>query len=87
MHYYYAVTVSPSFADDPPRVSGNNFLWAQKSNLEEKTMVRGANWSERGVKITTAFATMCQKCNKLRPEVSYKKKTFFFFLRVMTKLK
>ena len=72
MHYFYAVTISPGFLDDPPRDSGNNLLWVQKPNLdkEKKTMARGASWSENGVKITPASMGQCQKCNKLRPEVS-----------------
>ena len=71
MHYFYAVTISPGFLDDPPHDSANNFLWARKPNLdkEEKTMIRGASWSEKGVKITPASAAQCQKCEKLRPEV------------------
>ena len=85
MHYFYAITISPGFLDDPPRDTGNSFLWAQKPSLdsdtkEKKTMIRGASWSEKGVKITPASMAECQKCKKLRPEVSL---IPFLFLRVM----
>ena len=81
MHYFYAITVSPGFLDDPPRDSGNSLLWARKQNLDtkgKKTMMRGASWSEKGVKITPASTAECRKCKKPRPEVS-----FIIILRVM----
>ena len=64
MHYYYAITTTTSpgfkFVDDPPRDSGNSLL-ARKPNLdkEEKTMIRGTSWSEKGVNITPAATTEC----------------------------
>ena len=77
MHYFYAITTTSGIHDDPPRESRDIFLWSQKPNLEKenKATVRGASWSEKGVKITPAHATECQKCKTLRPEV--KLKTFF----------
>ena len=79
MHYYYAITIPPGFVDDPPRDSGNSLL-SRKPNLDkgEKTMIRGASWSEKGVKITPASTTECDICKKLRPEVS-----LLLFLRIM----
>jgi len=73
MHYFYAMTTSPGFLDDPPRDSGNSFLWARKPNSDkgEKKMIRAADWSEKGVKITPASTTKCEKCEKLRPERSH----------------
>lgn len=81
MHYIYAITVSPGFLDDPPRDFGDNFLRARDLDKGEKT-IRGASWPEKGVKITPAATTQCQKCNKIRPEVSLK-----FFLASHIKLK
>ena len=78
MHYYYAITVPPGFLDDPPRKSGNSILWAQKLKLDTKEKKkRGASWSENGVKITPASKAKCQKCEKLRPEVSLQHFIFF----------
>lgn len=73
MHYLYVITVSPGFLDDPPHDSGNNFLWVGNWDKGKKTMmprIRGTSWSEKGVKITPASKTKCQKCKKFRPEVS-----------------
>lgn len=72
MHYFYAITISPGFLDDPARDSGKSFLWARKTNVDTKgkKMIRGASWSEKGVKITPASTAKCLKCEKLRPEVS-----------------
>ena len=75
MHYFYAVTISPGFLDDPPPHDSANssfkFLWARKPDLnkEEKTMIRGASRSENDVNIRPAATAQCKKCEKLRPEV------------------
>ena len=82
MHYFYAISISPGFLDDPPRDSGDNFLWARNLDKEKKTR-RGASWSEKGVKITPAATTQCQKCNKIRPEVSL---IIFFYESYRTKV-
>lgn len=86
MHYFYAVTISPGFLDDPPRDSVNSFLWARKSSLDkgENTMIQGASRSEKGVKITPASTAECQKCEKLRPEVNLL--ILFFYESCQTKL-
>jgi palmitoyltransferase len=72
MHYFYAVTISPGFLDDPPRDPVNSFLWARKPKLEkgEGTKIREASQSKNGVTIIPASMAQCKKCNKMRPEVS-----------------
>jgi palmitoyltransferase len=73
MHYFYAITVSPGFLDDPPRDPPNSFLWARKAKDKGKQrMISGVRWSAKGTtKITPASTTKCRKCSKFRPEVSY----------------
>ena len=48
MHYFYAITVSPGFLDDPPRDPPNSIFWAR--NLKDKGKQRmmtisGVRWS------------------------------------------
>ena len=73
MHYFYAITVSPGFLDDPPRDPPNNFLWARKAKDKGKQrMISGVRWSAKGTtKITPASTTKCRRCSKFRPEVSF----------------
>ena len=72
MHYFYAITVSPGFLEDPPRDPGNGFLWAQKAKDKgkQRMLTGGVRWSVKGAKITPASTTKCWKCRALRPEVS-----------------
>ncbi|PPQ80293.1 hypothetical protein CVT25_003690 [Psilocybe cyanescens] len=69
-HYYYVVTVSPGFVDDPPREPGTGILWARKGTKKgkQRVLTGGVRWSTRGVKITPASHTKCWKCKKTRPE-------------------
>lgn len=73
MHYYYAITISPGFLDDLPHDPVNSLLWARKVEVkgQQAMILRGATWSERGVKITPGCPTKCWKCKKLRPEVGW----------------
>ncbi|KDR68556.1 hypothetical protein GALMADRAFT_78342 [Galerina marginata CBS 339.88] len=71
MHYYYVVTVPPGFIEDPPREPGTGLFWAQKTSTKkgkQKALTGGVRWTSRGVKITPATTTKCQRCNKTRPE-------------------
>jgi palmitoyltransferase len=70
MHYYYACTVPPGFAEDPPREAGHGILWSKKKDPAKDRILTGVQWSEGSVKITKATVTTCRKCGQLRPEVS-----------------
>ncbi|KAJ7472609.1 zf-DHHC-domain-containing protein, partial [Mycena latifolia] len=63
-HYYYVVTVSPGFADEPPRVPGTGLLWAVKKPSGTGT---GARWTEELV-VTRAAVTKCRRCGQQKPE-------------------
>lgn len=78
-HYYYVITVPPGFIDDGPREPGPNYtatswLWAKKNSSSgkgrhQRVLTGGLRWSARGVKITPAAQTRCNKCGRMRPEV------------------
>lgn len=79
-HYYYVITVPPGFIDDGPREPGANhttaasWLWAKKTSANgkgrhQRVLTGGVRWSARGVKITPAALTKCNKCARMRPEV------------------
>ena len=63
MNYFYAITISPGFIDKSP---------PPPLDYGKKSMVvHGASsWSEKGINITPASLNECQKCKKVRPEVS-----------------
>jgi palmitoyltransferase len=69
MHYYYAITIPPGFLQDPPHSPMNSLLWAQKKDNGKQAIVRGATWTENGVKITPGCPTKCRSCRTFRPEV------------------
>jgi palmitoyltransferase len=85
-HYYYVITVPPGFIDDGPREPGsshtaNSWLWAKKTSANgkgrhQRVLTGGVRWSARGVKITPAAQTKCNKCGRMRPEVC-----IFVFIR------
>jgi palmitoyltransferase len=60
MHYYYVVTVSPGFVEDPPREPQRSVFWAKKTG--------GGRWDDEVV-ITRAAVTKCRKCAQIKPEV------------------
>ncbi|KAJ7111845.1 DHHC palmitoyltransferase-domain-containing protein [Mycena epipterygia] len=66
MHYYYVVTVSPGFVDDPPRDPQNSMFWASKKSSRHGELA-GVRWSNELV-ITRAAVTKCRKCGQLKPE-------------------
>lgn len=72
MHYYYVITVSPGFIDDPPRIHGKGIMWAQKSGQKKLFSGRGGGvrWTSP-INITKAEETQCNKCAKTRPEVCH----------------
>ncbi|KAJ7157557.1 DHHC palmitoyltransferase-domain-containing protein [Mycena crocata] len=65
MHYYYVVTISPGFVDDPPREPKNSVFWASRKALRGE--MTGVRWSNDLV-ITRAAVTKCRKCGQLKPE-------------------
>ncbi|KII85268.1 hypothetical protein PLICRDRAFT_45462 [Plicaturopsis crispa FD-325 SS-3] len=70
MHYYYVCTVPPGFVDDPPRGTGNPWLWAKKRLPAESRALTGVRWSN-DVTITRASTTRCRKCTQIKPERSH----------------
>ncbi|KAK6996479.1 Palmitoyltransferase [Favolaschia claudopus] len=52
MHYFYVITVSPGFADEPPTTAGRSMFWARRR--------KGVTWEE--VTMTRAAVTKCRKC-------------------------
>ena len=48
MHYFYAITVSPGFLDDPPRDPPNSIFWVRKlkdKGKQRMMMISGVRWS------------------------------------------
>ncbi|KAJ7759461.1 hypothetical protein DFH07DRAFT_1023886 [Mycena maculata] len=66
MHYYYVVTVSPGFVEDPPREPKDSVFWASKRRQKEGKLT-GVRWSNELV-ITRATVTKCRKCGQSKPE-------------------
>ncbi|KAJ7500311.1 DHHC palmitoyltransferase-domain-containing protein [Mycena galericulata] len=66
MHYYYAVTVSPGFVEDPPREPRDSVFWASKRRPRQGGLT-GVRWSNELV-ITRATVTKCRKCGQSKPE-------------------
>jgi palmitoyltransferase len=66
-HYYYACTVPPGFADDPPSSitirQGTGWIWAQKYNIQSG--VRSSD--ELG--LSEPRFNKCKRCGVQRPEV------------------
>jgi len=67
-HYYFACTVSPGFAGDPPRRVGDGFIWAKKRHAHSRFLTNGVYWSPH-LNITPASVTKCPKCGESKPEV------------------
>ncbi|KAK7006269.1 Palmitoyltransferase [Favolaschia claudopus] len=60
MHYFYVITVSPGFADEPPTTEGRSAFWARRR--------KGVAWAEAGTTVTRAAVTKCRKCGGQKPE-------------------
>jgi palmitoyltransferase len=67
-HYYFACTVSPGFASDPPQRVGHSFIWARKRRAYSISQTDGVHWSSP-LNITPASTTTCPKCGQSKPEV------------------
>ncbi|KAH9042253.1 zf-DHHC-domain-containing protein [Lactarius pseudohatsudake] len=66
-HYYFACTVSPGFASDPPPRTGNSFIWAKKRQTPHRPLTNGIRWSAN-LNITPASTSRCSKCGGSKPE-------------------
>jgi palmitoyltransferase len=67
-HYYFACTVSPGFAGDPPQHAGRSFIWAKKPRTRSRSLTNGVSWSSH-LNITPASVTKCPKCGDSKYEV------------------
>jgi palmitoyltransferase len=73
MHYFYVITVPPSFVDDLPVTDAaksnvqSSIFWASKKAPRQGELA-GVRWSNELV-ITQAGMTKCQKCGQQWPEV------------------
>jgi hypothetical protein len=67
-HYYFACTVSPGFAGEPPQRVGRGFIWAKKRRAYSLSRTNGVYWSSQ-LNITPASTTTCPKCGETKPEV------------------
>ena len=67
-HYYFACTVSPGFAGEPPRQAGHSFIWAKKRRARSRSLTNGVHWSSH-LNITPASVTSCPKCGESKYEV------------------
>jgi palmitoyltransferase len=65
-HYYFACTVSPGFAGDPPQRVGRSFIWAKRRRYSI-SRANGVHWSSH-LNITPASTTTCPKCGETKPE-------------------
>ncbi|KAH9998019.1 DHHC palmitoyltransferase-domain-containing protein [Russula vinacea] len=65
-HYYFACTVSPGFAGDPPQRVGRSFIWARRRR-HSIFRANGVHWSSH-LNITPASTTKCPKCGETKPE-------------------
>ncbi|KAJ7679345.1 DHHC palmitoyltransferase-domain-containing protein [Mycena polygramma] len=68
MHYYYVITVSPGFAENPPAVDSapSSIFWASKRSPRRGELT-GVRWSNE-LLITRAAVTKCRKCGQQKPE-------------------
>jgi len=66
-HYYFACTVSPGFAGEPPQRLGRSFIWAKKRRAYSISRTSGVHWSSQ-LNITPASTTTCPKCGETKPE-------------------
>jgi hypothetical protein len=67
-HYYFACTVSPGFAGEPPQRLGRSLIWAKKRRAYSISRTSGVHWSSH-LNITPASTTTCPKCGETKPEV------------------
>jgi hypothetical protein len=67
-HYYFACTVSPGLAGEPPQRVGRSIIWAKKQPEYSLSRTNGVHWTSH-LNITPASTTTCPKCGKTKPEV------------------
>ena len=67
-HYYFACTVSPGFAGEPPQRVEHSSIWAKKRRAYSISRTNGVYWSSH-LNITPASTTTCPKCGVIKPEV------------------